>query len=207
MKEENKNIEKRVEEDIEQHEKELVEEIETEIDKELDQEIERDVKDAVSRDVKEVIREKVEERLAERGISTGSVESQSKMRHSIGKYRHELAICWSGTCRYIAAITAVTYLIISGLIVGCRYLDLGFCLNRSFTGGVPYIAIVAVAGLISAFGIALLSVQPRIALIFLMIMSIPMLFLFLALIVQYVGAIIAGAIVLYLVLQFFTRRY
>lgn len=206
MKKENKNIENKIEKNIEEREQGLADEIEAKIDKELDQEIESDIKEVVSRDVKEKIKEKVEEKLAERGLDTGGVEGQSGLRRSIAKYRHELAICWSGTCKHIAIVAIMAYLIIGGLIVSCAYFDLGFCLERSFTGGAPYVAVVTVVSLAVSFSMALLSSQPRIAFIFIMILAVPMLFLFLAMAVQYVGAIIAGAIILYFVFQFFTRR-
>ena len=190
-----KQIEEKIEKKLAQKEVEL--EIDEEINKNLDQELKQDIKQKVASVVKGEI-------LPEQQRSSPS--SQGVMQKG-GGIVSQIRNCIQRECKIIFFSELVGYVLIVILMLLCLIPLPGVCLERGLLGGGPFLAILVTIVLASVVALAVFYLKNKIALIFTLIASIPLLVLIIILTIQYIGILILGVGILLFFTTVVRRRF
>jgi hypothetical protein len=168
-------------------------------------EIDRKIEDEITKDIEKDIRARVQQRVGQ-VIGVNQQPQRSRWNNfmaALVNFRSTFRFCWQGVCRRISFVYIFFYILTILLVVLCRIPGMPLC----FQGGSgPLVIIIAVAVLSISFLISIFSSDPRTALVYTILLGIPILVLAFISSIQYIGLIIVGSALLIFLIRFIQQR-
>jgi len=194
-------------------EKKLDKKIEKILDQELDSNFDEKIKEIVDQKLDEKINEDVSQHISKQSFidETGSpAETQEKppkvnfLAQELREFKTNFHLCWRGSCRIISIMTVPLYLLIILSLLACH-----FAQKCNTTHGTT--ALVALFFILAVVTVSLIlsffSSYPKTALIFWIILDIPLLIIIFVFTAQYIGLIILSLLVTLRIIQLSRGEY
>ena len=203
----------------EKENKEPKEKIETKIDQKIDEALKEKVDSELNNKIKEIVDKKLEEKIKktiERKVEEKATlpeekeveaapEKISPFVRTTKEFRENFHLCWRGACRPISLIILLSYALISFILLYCRFV------SQCGLTTINVISVVALYIIIAMVIISLLfsifSKYPRTALIFWILLDIPLLIIVAFFAAKYIASIIIALIFVLRIIQTARREY
>jgi hypothetical protein len=196
----------------EKTEKKLDQKIEKVIDQELDSDLDEKIKEIVDQKLEEKINSEVEEHLTEQTptepVTTEISEEPKKKVNSlineIAEFKSNFHLCWRGSCRIVSLLTVPLYLMIAITLIYCHFTQKCNAPNGNIALITLFIIVgVATVSLILSF----FSAYPKTALIFWILIDVPLLIIVFIFSAQYIALIILSLIITLRIIQISRGEY
>jgi hypothetical protein len=212
----------------EEKEKKLEEEINKKLDEKIDEVLEEGLGPEFDKIVKSKVQEKLREKVGqdvdlkleqkakdlaktENGRSAEEKEelkvseNASPISKIFSEFKADFHLCWKGSCRTISLITLIGYFFIAFLLIGCHFSNIcGFASKTTISAAIFLALIILVA---TSLVISVFSKYPRTALVFWVLLDIPLLILVLIFTAQFVALIIILIVLLMRFIQVLRGEY
>lgn len=189
--------------------KKLDQKIEKILDQELDSDMDEKIKEIVDRKIEEKLNEEVSQHISEQvPIDEPAIpeevqnEPEPKKINSIldgiQEFKSNFHLCWRGSCRIISIMTIPVYLLIALSLLACHFTHK--CNAPQGSAAIIILFLVLTLAVIS-FVLSFFSTYPKTALIFWIILDIPLLIIVFIFTAQYIGLIILSLLVTLRIIQ------
>lgn len=188
------------------------EKIEAKIDQKIDEALKEEVDSELNNKIKEIVDKKLEEKIkrtierkVEEKEAEAALEKVSPFVRITKEFRENFHLCWRGACRPISLIILLSYALISFIFIYCR---LGNRCGLTETSIVSVIVLyIVIAMVIISLLLSIFSKYPRTALIFWILLDIPLLVIVAFFAVKYIAFIIITLIFVLRIIQTARREY
>lgn len=201
MPEDNKNEDSELDKKINQK---IEQEIQADLSEKIDAEIERRVKERVGKKLENKIVQRIETIMPEKEeIQSKPTPARNKLIEFVSEFKASFHLCWKGTCRRISFLMLFSYILIIAVLLFCKVTT--FC-PQGFLGAPFYILLIALGiGVISIF-LTMTSRYPQTALIFWILLDLPVIILIIYLSANLLGLALIGLILIVRLSQIITSR-
>lgn len=178
-------------------------EISADLTEKVDAEIERQVKEKVGEKLENKIGKKIELILPEKGEVQAEPPTPARniLLSVITEFKTSFFICWKGACRNISIVMLVSYIAIISLLIICNATN--SCQNSWLLAAI--IGITVLMSIVSLF-LSIVSRYPRTAMIFWILLDIPLFLLIIFLATKLIGLAIIGLVLLVRLIQLYSGR-
>ncbi len=188
-----KIIQQRVKEKISQN---------PQLQEKIDMEVDRDLDTLIEEEVKTVLGQEIEKPEVEEASNKEDPAEFSSPVGTIKGFRKYFKFCWKGVCRPISWVLIAAYVAIIGLMLTCLIFNpAGICLNQGILGAGPYFIYISLFAFLVAIIMSFLSPYSRTALVFSILLSIPLVIILLITSAVYIGLILIGLVLFNLIIQ------
>ncbi len=194
----------------EKAEKKLDQKIEKVLNQELNSDLDEKIKEIVDQKLEEKIGNEVEEHLTEQMTVEPTVEptmetdvqdepkKANPFVKELTEFKTNFHLCWRGSCRIVSLLTIPLYLLIAIALLFCHFTQKCNASNGNIALTILFI-IVAIATI--SLILSLFSAYPKTALIFWIILDVPLLVIVFIFSAQYIGLIILSLLITLRIIQ------